>query len=861
MTTKSFVFIFILIINFSHVFSQNMRKVERRILEGEFEKAEESIKKYIKNNPQSSCGYYYYAFLILQQNTSLNASNYSKSDAFFSAFCKLDTALILRNTAESIKEIDDIKFTEEKNELKDPYFYQTAYTNAFLGLKALVDDQLYNNCLIIKDVEKLNFYLDYIFNSKFDITNNNKLPEYKHGNNLKKYRDQVAFDKALEINSENSFEIFQNNYPKSHLYNKAQEFKIIAFFNEVNNIATEESYNSFIQKYTENKKLLNICAHKKDSIQFHQAIFNISENKIQQVLKNKKSIYFDFASYLLDSIRANNLLRSNSINDIENYIKYNSKSCFYNDLICKLTELEYNSIKNNLTITNLSKFFVDYLAFDGFNVCFKNKKTGELKELAPREADYFSEKDWLFVKSKKRSELDCSNDLYFIRDSLYNKVNRLKKSVLKISTKDQPLDVLVFKTSTGKILKHQMQVNDPVQGSVYVNINVNISPLESILKAVTSIQTKDQFCFFAFNNSFVPVGYMSYFPGFLTSDYVDQLQSTISSKIYNSEISYINSITKNTYSELPISFYSFDKLWNYNPENESKIDVHRINVTLNNGNSISFIFTKNMFYLSTEEAQIDLNYMCSKKWKQSSTDKFAIISDAKDKILKRRNKIYSYTGLTDNDENKMYSTTQNSNSTTSIQNRDPRSKDVANVYWNGKYPLYCLTSDVEILPKYEDNYEFWCATNENPNPIKKQIKKGETLTMYKFANYNECLNWCNIKKGILIEKSKNYEVFTVVEEMPEFPGGMGELMKYLQSNLIYPNEEKIAGISGKVFVKFVVQEDGAISNVEVLRSVNGGDGLSKEAVRVIQNMPKWKPGKQNGKTVPVYFNLPINFHL
>ncbi|HEY1039790.1 MAG TPA: energy transducer TonB [Bacteroidia bacterium] len=117
----------------------------------------------------------------------------------------------------------------------------------------------------------------------------------------------------------------------------------------------------------------------------------------------------------------------------------------------------------------------------------------------------------------------------------------------------------------------------------------------------------------------------------------------------------------------------------------------------------------------------------------------------------------------------------------------------------------------------------------------------------------------NTGTGVVEEKAP--EIFTVVEEMPEYPGGMGELMGYLQKNISYPQVEKEAGIQGKVFVKFVVQPDGSINDVVILRGVNGGEGLSKEAIRVVKAMPKWKPGKQNGRTVPVYYNLPINFKL
>lgn len=103
------------------------------------------------------------------------------------------------------------------------------------------------------------------------------------------------------------------------------------------------------------------------------------------------------------------------------------------------------------------------------------------------------------------------------------------------------------------------------------------------------------------------------------------------------------------------------------------------------------------------------------------------------------------------------------------------------------------------------------------------------------------------------------EVFTVVEEMPEFPGGAMEMMKYIQKNIQYPAMAREAGISGKCFLKFVVNGDGVISDVQILKGVAGCPDCDKEAMRVVKSMPKWKAGKQNGRAVPVYFNLPINF--
>ncbi len=110
-------------------------------------------------------------------------------------------------------------------------------------------------------------------------------------------------------------------------------------------------------------------------------------------------------------------------------------------------------------------------------------------------------------------------------------------------------------------------------------------------------------------------------------------------------------------------------------------------------------------------------------------------------------------------------------------------------------------------------------------------------------------------------KEKGTEVFSVVQEMPEFPGGAGEMMKFIQKNLHYPEIEKEAGITGKCFVKFIVEQDGSISNVVVLKGIAGGANCDKEAVRLIESMPKWSVGKQNGNPARVYFNVPISFRL
>ena len=103
------------------------------------------------------------------------------------------------------------------------------------------------------------------------------------------------------------------------------------------------------------------------------------------------------------------------------------------------------------------------------------------------------------------------------------------------------------------------------------------------------------------------------------------------------------------------------------------------------------------------------------------------------------------------------------------------------------------------------------------------------------------------------------EPFTFVEEMPTFPGGDKEMYKWITKNVQYPAYEKDADIQGKVFVRFVIQPDGSVDQVQVVRGVS--KGLDKEAARVVSAMPRWNPGKQGGRAVPVYFNLPINFVL
>lgn len=103
------------------------------------------------------------------------------------------------------------------------------------------------------------------------------------------------------------------------------------------------------------------------------------------------------------------------------------------------------------------------------------------------------------------------------------------------------------------------------------------------------------------------------------------------------------------------------------------------------------------------------------------------------------------------------------------------------------------------------------------------------------------------------------EIFITVEEDPVFPGGPEALLKYIAENTVYPAEAVENNISGKVIVKFAVWSDGSVKRIEVIRKVD--PMLDAEAMRVVSTIPAWKPGKQNGKPVPVWYSVPVNFKI
>lgn len=109
------------------------------------------------------------------------------------------------------------------------------------------------------------------------------------------------------------------------------------------------------------------------------------------------------------------------------------------------------------------------------------------------------------------------------------------------------------------------------------------------------------------------------------------------------------------------------------------------------------------------------------------------------------------------------------------------------------------------------------------------------------------------------EDFTNQKIYDIVDEMPVFPGGDHELIRYIADNLDYPKDAMESGIEGRVFVKIIVEPNGSISNAKIIRGL--GYGCDEEAIRVIESMPNWKPGRKNGEAVRVNMAVPVNFKL
>ena len=179
----------------------------------------------------------------------------------------------------------------------------------------------------------------------------------------------------------------------------------------------------------------------------------------------------------------------------------------------------------------------------------------------------------------------------------------------------------------------------------------------------------------------------------------------------------------------------------------------------------------------------------------------------------------------------------------------------ANIYIDGK--LYGQTPNYinEVLV---GSHELKLEKSGFETMIKTIIvKEGEVLKLNEKMEEKMVVENNSLKEEN--HKNSEDEVLKVVEEMPEFPGGSAQMMRYIQNNIRYPMTARESDIQGRVFVSFVVEPDGSITNVEVTRGIGGG--CDEEALRLVQSMPNWKPGKVRGSAVRVSYTLPIVFKL
>lgn len=173
----------------------------------------------------------------------------------------------------------------------------------------------------------------------------------------------------------------------------------------------------------------------------------------------------------------------------------------------------------------------------------------------------------------------------------------------------------------------------------------------------------------------------------------------------------------------------------------------------------------------------------------------------------------------------------------------------------------------EILNTIKDTQIAVVADTEVKEDITSKDEVQESTAAAGATTFDKGTDDLNVvrehKDEIIVEEKKpepkKDEIFTAVEQMPQFPGGDAELYKWISSHIKYPTMAAENNIQGRVTVRFVVKEDGSIGRVEVLRGKD--PDLDKEAQRVVKTLPKFIPGKMNGRAVQVWYTLPINFKL
>lgn len=167
-----------------------------------------------------------------------------------------------------------------------------------------------------------------------------------------------------------------------------------------------------------------------------------------------------------------------------------------------------------------------------------------------------------------------------------------------------------------------------------------------------------------------------------------------------------------------------------------------------------------------------------------------------------------------------------------------------------------LTLLITLCPilAFASDYRYFESTVVNNATDKDSEYIAQDSVDESISNLNS--NRAKIKKHVHQKKHNDEKVYEVVEQMPSFPGGQEALMTYINHNIKYPEED--CG-QGRVIVSFIVEKDGSITNATIRRSVD--PAFDREALRVISSMPKWIPGKNNGRNVRVRFNVPVQFKL
>ncbi len=169
-------------------------------------------------------------------------------------------------------------------------------------------------------------------------------------------------------------------------------------------------------------------------------------------------------------------------------------------------------------------------------------------------------------------------------------------------------------------------------------------------------------------------------------------------------------------------------------------------------------------------------------------------------------------------------------------------------------------------PALKSSIKFTAPVIKKDEEVKEEFKSQEALTNTKVSisiadvkgNDEKGKDIADVKQAVTQEVVEE-KVYTVIEQMPQFPGGEGELLNYINKNIKYPVIAQENGVQGKVILRFVVSKSGTVDKVEVIRSLD--PACDKEAVRVVKTLPRFIPGKQNGVNVSVWYTLPVTYRL